>query len=143
MNARWRVEDPERGSISAFACLAAVVLMTCLALAVDLAGQVSAEQNARAVAAEAARVGGQQITAAAMRGDDVSLAVGEARAAALAHLQDAGVSGDVQVTGGDTVTVTIADRYQTVFLGALGFDTLPVSGAVAARSIRTIGDQAP
>ncbi|ACZ29870.1 hypothetical protein Xcel_0836 [Xylanimonas cellulosilytica DSM 15894] len=135
-------DDPERGSISGFACLAALVLMMCLALAVDLGGQVAAEQNARAVAAEAARVGGQQISAATVRGDDVTLAVGEARAAALTHLRDAGVAGDVQVTGGDTVTVTVNDTYPTTFLGVLGFDTLPVNGTVAARAIRTIGDQA-
>ncbi|GAB2473276.1 pilus assembly protein [Xylanimonas ulmi] len=144
MNPRGRAgaDDPERGSISAFACLAAFVFIVCLALAVDLGGQVSAEQNARAVAVEAARVGGQQISAAAMRGDDVTLAIGEARAAALAHLRDAGVSGDVQVSGADTVTVTVTDQYRTTYLGVLGFDTLPVNGTVAARAIRTIGDEA-
>jgi Flp pilus assembly protein TadG len=144
MSPRWKVgaDDPERGSISAFACLAAFVLIVCLALAVDLGGQVSAEQNARAVAAEAARIGGQQISAAAIRGDDLTLAIGEARAAALAHLRDAGVSGNVQVSGGDTVTVTVADECRTTYLGVLGFDSLPVDGTVSARTIRTIGDQA-
>ncbi|HUM87572.1 MAG TPA: pilus assembly protein TadG-related protein, partial [Actinomycetota bacterium] len=54
----------ERGSISIWVVTATIVMMTLVGLAVDLGGQVHAQQRAHDVAAQAARAGGQQVEAA-------------------------------------------------------------------------------
>ena len=60
----------ERGSISIWLATTGFAMIVLVGLAVDLGGQVHAQQHARAVAAQAARTGGQQLPArAAIRGE--------------------------------------------------------------------------
>ena len=54
----------ERGSISIWLVTTGFAMIVLVGLAVDLGGQVHAQQHARAVADQAARTGGQQLDAA-------------------------------------------------------------------------------
>ena len=63
------MQTRERGSVTVWLALASFVMIVVVGLAVDLTGQVHAQQRARDLAAQAARVGGQQInTPRAIRG---------------------------------------------------------------------------
>ena len=53
----------ERGSVSVWFATASFVMILLVGLAVDLTGQVHAQQRTRDVAAQAARAGGQELTA--------------------------------------------------------------------------------
>lgn len=131
----------ERGSISVWAATSAVVMMVCVGIALDLGGQVHAQQHARGVAAQAARAGGQQLDAAAVTGAYPSIAIGQARVAAQTYLAASGVAGTVTITGGDTVHVSVSDTYHPRFLGIVGLGTLTVSGDASAQVVRTLGDR--
>lgn len=130
----------ERGSVTIWIATASFVMMTMVGLAVGLGGQVHAQQRAHDLAAEAARTGAEQVQAApAIEGRYVAIDVNAARAAAQRYLGAAGVRGEVSVSDGDTLTVTVSDTYTPRFLGFLDIGPLPVSGTASARLVRTIG----
>lgn len=126
--------------MSVWAATTAVVMIICVGIAVDLGGQVRAQQHTRDVAAQAARIGGQQLDATAVSGQYPSLAVGAARTAAADYLAAAGVTGTVTVTAATTIHVAVTDTYTPVFLGIAGIGDLTVTGDATARVIRTMGD---
>src|SRR3546814_9629021 len=85
----------ERGSISIWVITATLAMMILVGLAVDLGGQVHAQQRAHDVAAQAARPGGQQVQAVpAVEGRYVALDTAAARQAAEEYLAAAGRSGE-------------------------------------------------
>lgn len=128
--------DDERGSISLWAALAALCMIVIVGIAVDFGGQAVAEQQARSVAFEAARTGGQQVNLDQLvRGQQAQTDPYKAAAAANAYLADAGVVGSVTVNS-DTVTVTITSSYQCSFLSIIGIDSLPVTGTASADTLR-------
>ena len=130
----------DRGSISIWVVTATIVMMTLVGLAVDLGGQVHAQQRAHDVAAQAARAGGQQVEAApAVEGRYVALDTAAARRAAEQYLAAAGVSGTVTITGGTTLVVRVTDIYEPTFLSIVGIGDLRVTGDASARLIRTTG----
>lgn len=130
----------ERGSISIWVVTATIVMMTLVGLAVDLGGQVHAQQRAHDVAAQAARAGGQQVQAApAVEGRYVALDTAAARRAAEQYLAAAGVEGTVTITGGTTLVVRVTDIYEPTFLSMVGIGDLTVTGDASARLIRTTG----
>lgn len=130
----------ERGSISIWVVTATIVMMTLVGLAVDLGGQVHAQQRAHDVAAQAARAGGQQVEAApAVEGRYVALDTAAARRAAEQYLAAAGVEGTVTITGGTTLVVHVTDIYEPTFLSMVGIEDLTVTGDASARLIRTTG----
>jgi Flp pilus assembly protein TadG len=109
-------------------------------LAVDLGGQVHAQQHARDVAVQAARAGGQQLQAPlAVRGLAARADPVRAVAAARAYLAAADVSGNASLRGGDTIAVTTTATYETRFLGLIGINQLTVTGAASSRIARTVG----
>ncbi|HEY9563074.1 MAG TPA: pilus assembly protein TadG-related protein [Nocardioides sp.] len=130
----------ERGSISIWVVTATIVMMTLVGLAVDLGGQVHAQQRAHDVAAQAARAGGQQVEAApAVEGRYVALDTAAALRAAERYLVAAGVEGTVTITGGTTLVVRVTDTYEPTFLSMVGIGDLTVTGDASARLIRTTG----
>lgn len=130
----------DRGSISIWVVTATIVMMTLVGLAVDLGGQVHAQQRAHDVAAQAARAGGQQVEAApAVEGRYVALDTAAARRAAEQYLAAAGVEGTVTITGGTTLVVRVTDTYEPTFLSMVGIGDLTVTGDASARLIRTTG----
>lgn len=130
----------ERGSVSVWAAAAAVIMMICVGIAVDLGGQVRAQQHAHDVAAQAARVGGQYLDDSAVQGRYPSVAVAQARSAAGDYLAAAEVTGTVTITGATTIDVSVTDTYDPLFLGIIGIGDLTVTGDATARVIRTMGD---
>jgi hypothetical protein len=131
----------ERGSVTVWLVTASLVMLLVVGLAVDLTGQVAAQQNARDVAAQAARTGGQQLSSvAAVKGNAPRADTRRAADAARNYLAGApGLTGTVQVTGGDTVTVTTRGTYRTKILSVIGLGSLPVSGTATSRSVRAVG----
>ncbi len=132
-------EDRERGSVSIWLATTSVVMIVLVGLAVDLGGQVHTQQRARDVAAQAARVGGQQFLAGpAIRGQGAQVDIGAAKSAARDYLEAAGVSGSATIQGGHTLVVTTTDTYQTTFLGIIGLNRLTVTGHASARIVRAV-----
>lgn len=130
----------ERGSITVWLALASFVMMFLVGLAVDLGGKVHAHERAHDVAAQAARAGGEEVEgSAAIQGHELTISPAAARAAAQRYLDAAGVTGTVEITNGDTITVTVHDSYDPQFLGLIGIHRLDVSGTATARLIRTLG----
>lgn len=130
----------ERGSITVWLALASFAMIFLVGLAVDLGGQVHAHERAHDVAAQAARAGGEEVDgAAAIQGRALTINPAAARAAAQRYLDDAGVHGSVSISNGNTITVTVHDRYDPQFLGLIGINHLDVNGTATARLIRTLG----
>src|SRR3954463_10093294 len=118
----------ERGSISIWLAVSSLVMMILVGLAVDLGGQVHAKQRAHDIAAEAARTGGERVQAApAIEGRYLGVDTTAARIAAEQYLASAGVTGTVQITGGDTITVEVTDTYTPEFLSFIGIGDLTVT----------------
>lgn len=130
----------ERGSISIWVVTASFVMMVLVGLAVDLGGQVHAQQRARDVAAQAARAGGQEVQAApAIEGRYLSIDTSAARTAAERYLAASDVDGTVSINGGDTITVNVTTTYTPTFLSLIGIDRLDVTGTATARLVRSLG----
>lgn len=128
--------DRERGSISLWAVLAAFCMIIIVGIAVDFGGQAVAEQQARSVAFEAARSGGQQVNLDQLvRGGSAQTDPGQAVAAANAYLAAAGVAGTAS-SDGNLVTVTVTSSYQCSFLSIIGINSLPVTGTATADTLR-------
>lgn len=131
--------DRERGSVSIWLATASLVMIILVGLAVDLGGQVHTQQRARDLAAQAARVGGEQVLAGpAIRGQGVQVDTGAAKSAARDYLAAAGVSGSATIQGGDTLLITTTDTYQTTFLSIIGLNRMTVTGHASARIIRAV-----
>jgi len=129
----------ERGSVSVWFALAALSLVVCLGIAVDLGGHVHAQQRASALAAQAARTAGEEVAAAqAIRGQTPTVDVTAAKRAASAYLAQAGVTGTVNVRSGNVLEVTVTDRYTPMFLTSIGVGTLTVTGQSTARLVRAV-----
>lgn len=130
-------QERQRGSVTIFMATAAFVMIVLAGLAVDLGGQVAAQQQARDVAAQAARVGGEQLQGStAVEGQGAQMDTNAAAAAARNYLAAAGVPGTVTVQGNDTLEVTTYQNYQTKFLPIIGIGSLHVTGHSTARLIR-------
>ncbi|MBI4901019.1 MAG: pilus assembly protein [Actinobacteria bacterium] len=131
----------ERGSVTIWLALASFVMVVLVGLAVDLSGQVYAQQHAHDVAASAARTAGQQIDAASgVRGLSAAASPAEAVAAARTYVSASGMVGDATITaGGTTVTVTAQATYTTRFLGVIGIDRLVVTARAEVRVVRVVG----
>lgn len=139
MTARTRRLRDERGSVSVWLALAAVALVLCVGIAVDLGGQVHAQQQARSIAAQAARTAGEEVAAAqAVRGQTPTVDVAAAKRAAAAYLARAGVTGTVTVRSGNVLDVTVTDTYTPMFLSSIGVRTLTVTGHSSARLVRAV-----
>lgn len=129
----------DRGSVTVWLALAFFVMIVLVGVAVDLTGQVHAQQHARDVAAQAARVGGEQVNAPnAVRGISASVNIPQAVTAARAYLASSGVEGSVSIANGTTLVVSTTDTYQTKFLSIMGLGSMRVSGSAEARLVRVV-----
>lgn len=131
---------PDDGSVTIWIVLASFAMILLVGLAVDLTGQVHAQQHVRSVAAQAVRTGGEQVKApTAIRGFDPQVDSSQARAAARTYLAASDVSGQVQVVNGTRLTVRTSDTYKTKFLSIIGLNRLKVTGQAEARLVRSSG----
>lgn len=130
----------ERGSALTIGTVLLVSVFTLiLGLAVDLSGQVQTKRQAFDVAAQAARVAGQQLDADRFldTGGTIRLTSSASRRAALDYIETAGMTGEVTIDGSD-ITVTATAQYTPVVLSIVGIQTLPVSGTAHARAVRAL-----
>ncbi|MER7455463.1 pilus assembly protein TadG-related protein [Micromonospora sp. NPDC126480] len=139
MTAARRRDDS--GRVSVFLAIAAVGVLTIVALAFDGAGQLRSLHRADNLAAEAARAGGQAIDrATAIEGGPKRIDQPQARRAVAEYLAAAGATGHTvsfPVVDGETVVrVRVTVTYQRSLLGLVGFaDTVTVSGEATARAL--------
>jgi len=125
--------------VSVWLALAALTMVVCVGIAVDLGGHVHAQQRARDIAAQAARTAGEEVAAAqAVRGLAPTVDVAAAKRAASTYLAQAGVTGSVSVRAGNVLEVTVTDHYTPMFLTSIGVGTLTVQGHSTARLVRAV-----
>lgn len=131
----------DKGSVTIWLALASFVMIVLVGVAVDLSGQVYAQQHARDIAAQAARTAGQQIDASlGVRGIGAQTNTAQAIAAAKSYIAAAGMEGGATITGGGTtITVSVADTYETKFLSIIGLPSLRVTGSAETRVVRVVG----
>jgi len=131
----------DKGSVTIWLALASFVMIVLVGVAVDLSGQVYAQQHARDIAAQAARTAGQQINASlGVRGIGAQTNTAQAIAAATSYIAAAGMEGDASITGGGTtITVSVVDTYETKFLSIIGLTRLRVTGSAETRVVRVVG----
>ena len=119
----------DRGSTSLFFLIVFLTLGALIGLAVDYSGMITARQHTFAVAAEAARAGGQQIDdATAMGGTDIAVNTTAAAAAGTATI----------TTGGTALEVDAHTTYSPRFLGAIGIGPIPIDGHAETRLVQVI-----
>jgi hypothetical protein len=120
------VRRRERGSLSVFAAISAVGLIALCGLVLDGGGHLNAEEEASAVAREAARTACEQIDQQALRsGRGYVLDTPSALTAADAYLHTAQASGQPRVTGRNCVVV-VSTQYPTKVLAIMGIGSLPI-----------------
>lgn len=137
---RVRRGDRDQGSISLWLATAGLAMIILVGLAVDLSGQVYAQQHARDVARQAARAGGQQLQGpTAIQGEGAVADPYAAQQAAQDYLDSSGLNGSAQIVNGQTVRVSTTDSYQTKFLGIIGINGFTVHGEADSRITRSVG----
>lgn len=129
----------ERGSVSVWAVLIVAVFALIVGISVDLVGQIAAKQNAADVAAQAARIAGQQIDPDTLMagGRTVNVDTTRARRAALDYIAGADMTGTATVAAGGTeLKISTTATYRPVFLTAIGVGPLSVTSTSTARLVR-------
>ncbi len=116
----------EAGGITLIFAVVTVALIAMVGLVFDGRAQMTAQQRADAVAAEAARAAGQEIDGSVVAGA-AGLHRARAVAAARAHLAAAGVRGTVSVSGTRIVVRTDATEPAAI-LPIIGITTLEATG---------------
>jgi Flp pilus assembly protein TadG len=131
----------ERGSISVWAVLVIAAFTLVVGISVDLVGQIAAKERAADVAAQAARVAGEQADPNTLMAGSGKLVVDpqRARQAALTYIAGAGMTGTVTITSGGTqLAITTTATYRPIFLTSIGIGPLTVTGTSTARLVRAL-----
>jgi hypothetical protein len=140
MSQRWRGPD-DRGWVTASVAILAVSLLFVTGLVIDGGRRISAYMRASDLAANAARAGAQAADRSVLYESGVTtLDPGEATAAALGFLADAGHpgTGAVDSVVGNQVTVTVTLEHQSIIL-----DWADATVTASATSTATPGVNAP
>lgn len=127
----WR---QDRGSIAIPAVITALAVMLMIGLVIDGGTKIRAARNADAIAAEAARAGGQQVAiGGVLTGGGAGVSAESAAAAAQAHLDARGVPGTAIVLDATHIEVTVTITEQTVLLSLVGYGSVTGTGTATAR----------
>lgn len=139
MKTRRTLHDERGSALSTGAVLLVTVFTLILGIAVDLSGQVQTKRQANDVAAQAARIAGQQLDADRFldSGGRIRLSNSAARKAAQDYIEHAGMTGTVTIDGTE-ITVTATAQYNAVILPIVGITTLPVTATADARAVRAL-----
>lgn len=125
----------ERGSVSVWLAVGLPTIMMFFGLAVDASSQISTMQRAHDLAAQAARIGGQQINTTDIQQGRSNITLNNSQAVAAARTYLAGsdaTSSSVQIRNG-RIVVDVTLTYRTRFLGLIGINQIRVSGESDAR----------
>ena len=132
----------ERGSITVWLAMFSLVVFVLIGLVVDGGGTVRTQQRAQDLAAQAARVAGEEVQPdPAISGQAALIQTSQARRAGLAYLTGAGVTGSVTIRANSTVTVQVVDHYQPVFLTLIGVGRIDVTATATAQLNRVLEGQ--
>lgn len=124
----------ERGlSLSVWTAVAMPALIIAVGIGVDFSGHAAAQQEAREVAAQAARAAIHEVVLTA---DGPRLDVAAGKRAARSFGQAAGYAVDVHLTAAADATVTLTGSYPTSFLGVIGIHSIRVEGVGTAQGVR-------
>ncbi len=124
----------ERGvALSVWTAVMLPAFVITVGLGVDFAGHAAAEQEARAVAGQAARVATHQ-TMLTANGAAVDAAA--ARREAIDYATAAGWAASVSISG-QTAEVTLRGTYPTTFLGLIGVRSIDVEATASATAVRS------
>ncbi len=126
----------ERGMVAVWVSVSLVAFILVIGIGVDFAGHAAASQDARAVAAEAARAGGQHLT---LNSGHARPDVDAAITAANSYVAASQWASTTKVTGGDSITVTASGAYDTQFLSIIGISSLRVTGTGTATVTSVLG----
>lgn len=135
LRARARAAQRDRGSMSLFFAVTTVAILMVMGLLVDGGGALNTANRATSIAQEAARTAGQQLDPAqAIEGTAITIDPDAATGAAQDYLATADVTGNVEITdGGQSITVTVHDTYNTLFAQFVGKGTIHVTGTATAQ----------
>ena len=134
----------DRGSLTLFALVLALGLLSMTGLVVDGGANLTAQRRANHLAEQAARAGAQAVDIGALRaGGSPALAARAATSTAHAYLAAAGPPAGQVVVHGDSIEVTITRSQHTAILGLLGIDQLTVTGHGSAQLLIGVREAQP
>lgn len=127
----------QTGGFTLIFAVVTVALLAVAGLVYDGRRQLTAQQRADSVAAEAARVAGQEIDGTVLTGSP-GLHRARALAAARDHLAAAGLTGTVTVDG-STIVVRVDATEPAAILPLIGITTLEATGEASVEVVTGIG----
>jgi hypothetical protein len=122
------------GAVTVPTAILALVVAVLSGLAVDGVRAAQGTVTADAIAAEAARAGGQAVDTAAIARGNPQVDPAEAAAAARSYLAAAAAHG-IAVVDGRTITVSVTLTSPTVLLGLVGRATITSHGVARAQLV--------
>lgn len=129
-----QLRHDEEGSLAPLIPVCALALIIIIGLVTDGAGKIQTHENARQVAAAAARAATNALANNTVDSGHLALNPQEAISLADDYIQAAGMTGQAYVTD-DTITVTTHETYQTKFVNLIGITSLDVTAQAAAKTI--------
>lgn len=131
-----RARRDQRGlALSVWASVSLPACIIAVGLGVDFAGHATAEQEARAVAAQAARAATHELR---VTPDGATLDVAAAKREAVSFAAAAGYSAAARIEGGNRAHVTVTGSYETLFLGIIGVNSIGIEVEGSARAVTTL-----
>jgi hypothetical protein len=130
----------DRGSITLLVVVFFIALLAAAGLVVDGGVKLRAARQASAVAEEAARAGAGQIDRgrAYAHGGRFVIDREAAANAARSYLTHSGNAGTVNVTGAQTIRVTVTITRPTILLSAIGIDQVHVTKTATADLVQGV-----
>lgn len=122
-------------ALSVWTAVAIPAFVIVTGLGVDFSGHTEAEQEARAVARQAARAATHQV---ALLASGPELDVGAAKRAATDFARAAGYEARVDIVDGMRAEVVISGSYRTLLLGIIGVDELDFTASASAVALTVI-----
>ena len=113
----------ERGAITVWTAVVLIGFIVIIGIGVDFSGHARATQEARGIAAEAARAGQQHL---GLTDGRLSPEPDVAKKAAENYVAASRFHGTARVIGSNIVEVEVTGKYTCVFLNVIGITTLPV-----------------
>jgi Flp pilus assembly protein TadG len=134
MARRMRGDDSERGALSLMIVVLVIVLILLVGFVVDGSGQLTADENAQALAQEAARAGATSVDAStAYRNGSFVVDPELAATAAASYLADAGQGNyRVYVVSNSEIRVRVTVTEPTKFLSMIGIPNIRSTGWATA-----------
>ena len=116
-------EHSECGAITVWTAVALIGFIVITGIGVDFTGHTKATQEARSIAAEAARAGHQHLK---LTNGHLNPKPDLAKQAAEKYVAASRFRGTAQVIGDNTIEVKVTGEYTCIFLNIIGITTLPV-----------------